>query len=298
MLAMDRLPPLTAVRAFEVVGRRLSITLAAQELYVTPGAVSRQIRALEDALGVQLLVRGHRQITLTPAGEDYHRVVTKAMDMLSEATTRVSGHTKRTRLKVRAYTTFALRWLIPRLSSFHAANAEIEVLLTASLDPIDFRKEDIDGAIRLGDGSWPETRAFRLMPNVLVPVCSPAVAKQVREPGDLRDQVLLHSIARADDWSYWLVSAGVDARVDARGGMTYESSAMAYTAAIEGQGFAIAQRFLVEAELAEGKLVQPFEETVDMGDFTYYLVTPADRRESVSMKTFREWLLSQFDGDV
>jgi LysR family glycine cleavage system transcriptional activator len=209
----------------------------------------------------------------------------------------VSGHTRRTRLKVRAYTTFALRWLIPRLSSFHAANAEIEVLLTASLDPIDFRKEDIDGAIRLGDGSWPETRAFRLMSNVLVPVCSPAVAKQVREPGDLRDQVLLHSIARVDDWSYWLVSAGVDARVDARGGMTYESSAMAYTAAIEGQGFAIAQRFLVEAELAEGKLVQPFEETVDMGDFTYYLVTPADRRESASMKTFREWLLSQFDGD-
>ena len=292
---MDSLPPLNAVRAFEVAGRRLSITLAAQELYVTPGAVSRQIRALEDDLGVQLLVRGHRQVTLTQAGEDYHRVVTKVMDMLSEATAQVSGRQKRTRLKVRAYTTFALRWLIPRLSSFHAANAEVEVLLTASLDPVDFRKDDIDGAIRIGDARWPAARAFRLMPNVLVPVCSPAVAEQVREPADLRSQVLLHSIARADDWSYWLASAGVDDRVDARSGMTYESSAMAYTAAIEGQGFAIAQRFLVESELAKGTLVQPFSQVVDMGDFTYYLVTPAGRRESVSMKTFREWLLAQFD---
>jgi LysR family transcriptional regulator, glycine cleavage system transcriptional activator len=292
---VDSLPPLNAVRAFEVVGRRLSVTQAAQELYVTAGAVSRQIKALEDALGVQLLVRGHRQVALTQAGEDYHRVVTKAMDMLSEASARVSGREKRTRLKVRAYTTFALKWLIPRLSSFHAANAEVEVLLTASLDPVDFRKDDIDGAIRLGDGRWPDARAFRLMPNLLVPVCSPSVATQVREPADLRDQVLLHSIARADDWSYWLASAGVDDRVDARGGMTYESSAMAYTAAVEGQGFAIAQRFLVEAELADGKLVQPFPQALDMGDFTYYLVTPAGRRESVSMRTFREWLLAQFD---
>ena len=134
------------------------------------------------------------------------------------------------------------------------------------------------------------------MPNLLVPVCSPSVAEQVREPADLRSQVLLHSIARADDWSYWLASAGVDDRVDARSGMTYESSAMAYTAAIEGQGFAIAQRFLVESELAKGTLVQPFSQVVDMGDFTYYLITPAGRRESVSMKTFREWLLAQFDG--
>lgn len=292
---MDSLPPLNAVRAFEVVGRRLSVTLAAQELYVTPGAVSRQIKVLEDALGVQLLVRGHRQVALTQAGEDYHRVVTKAIDMLSDASARVSGRGKRTRLKVRAYTTFALKWLIPRLSSFHAANAEVEVLLTASLDPVDFRKDDIDGAIRLGDGRWPDARAFRLMPNLLVPVCSPSVAQQVCEPADLRNQVLLHSIARADDWSYWLASAGVDDRVDARNGMTYESSAMAYTAAVEGQGFAIAQRFLVEPELAEGKLVQPFPQVLDMGDFTYYLVTPAGRRESTSMRTFREWLLAQFE---
>ena len=293
---MDRLPPLNAVRAFEAVARRLSITIAATELHVTPGAVSRQIRTLEDALGIQLLVRGHRQITLTRAGEDYYRAVTKAMDGLREATVRLTRRTRRTQLKVRAYTTFAMRWLIPRLSSFHAANAGIEVLLTASLDEVDFRREDIDGAIRLGDGKWSGANAYRLVPNILLPVCSPVLAKQVRKPADLQRQVLLHSIARPEDWGFWLASTGADKLVDARSGMTYQSSAMAYMAALEGQGFAIAQRFLVEDDLTSGKLVAPFRQAVDMGDFTYYLLTPADRAESTSMATFRAWLLAQFQG--
>lgn len=295
---MDRLPPLNAIRAFEVVARRLSITIAAEELHVTPGAVSRQIRTLEDALGIALLVRGHRQISLTRAGEEYYRAVTKSMDVLREATVRLTRRTRRTQLKVRAYTTFAMRWLIPRLSSFHAANSGIEVLLTASLEPVDFRREDIDGAIRLGDGKWSGANAHRLVSNILVPVCSPTVAKKVRKPADLQRQVLLHSIARPDDWACWLAAAKVDGEVDSRSGMTYQSSAMAYAAALEGQGFAIAQRFLVEDDLGSGKLVAPFRKAVDMGDFTYYLVTPADRSESASMATFRKWLLAQFEQDA
>ncbi|WP_423200340.1 MULTISPECIES: transcriptional regulator GcvA [unclassified Cupriavidus] len=293
---MDRLPPLNAIRAFEVAARRLSITIAARELHVTPGAISRQIRTLEDALGLPLFVRGHREISLTRAGEEYYRAVTSSMDILREATGRLKRRTRRTQLKVRAYTTFAMRWLIPRLSSFHAANKGIEVLLTASLDPVDFRREDIDGAIRLGDGKWNGANAYRLVANILVPVCSPALARKVRSPCDLQRQVLLHSIARPDDWACWLAAAKVDAQVDARSGMTYQSSAMAYAAALEGQGFAIAQRFLVEDDLASGKLVAPFRKVVDMGEFTYYLVTPADRTESASMATFRKWLLAQFKG--
>ncbi|SPA33143.1 Transcriptional regulator LysR family [Cupriavidus taiwanensis] len=292
---MDRLPPLNALRAFEAAARRLSITVAAEELHVTPGAVSRQIRTLEDALGIQLLVRGHRQISLTRAGEDYYRAVAKCMDGLREATARLTRRKKRTQLKVRAYTTFAMRWLIPRLSSFHAANAGIEVLLTASLEPVDFRKEDIDGAIRLGDGKWSGARAYRLVSNVLVPVSHPDLARKVRKPADLQRQVLLHSIARPDDWACWLTATGADKVVDPHGGMTYQSSAMAYAAALEGQGFAIAQRFLVADDLAAGKLTAPFRQAVDMGDFTYYLLTPADRDESASMATFRKWLLAQFE---
>ncbi|UDM52853.1 transcriptional regulator GcvA [Cupriavidus sp. MP-37] len=295
---MDKLPPLNALRAFEAAARHLSITVAAEELHVTPGAVSRQIRALEQGLGVQLLHRGHRQISLTRTGEDYYRAVTRAMDDLREATRRLSKRARRRQLKVRAYTTFAMRWLIPRLSSFHAANPGIEVLLTASLDPVDFRREDIDGAIRLGDGKWHGVNAFRLVSNILLPVCSPALldaGPKVKRAADLQHQTLLHSIARPDDWSHWLKAARADKAVDARSGMTFQSSAMAYAAAVEGQGFAMAQRFLVAADLDAGRLVAPFRQTVDMGDFTYYLLTPAERKESPSMAVFRQWLLAQFE---
>lgn len=293
---MDRLPPLNAVRAFEAAARHLSITLAAEELHVTAGAVSRQIKGLEQALGFPLFTRGHREIALTRQGSEYYRAVTRAFDALREATRKVTRTRARKQLKILAYTTFAMRWLIPRLSGFHSAHPDIEVLLTASLRPIDFRKEDIDGAVRLGDGTWPGAKAYRLVSNILAPVASPALLKsgpKLRKPADLTQHTLLHSIARPDDWRYWLEAAGVDGKVDARAGMTYESSAMAYAAAIEGQGLAIAQLFLVARDLEEGRLAMPFKKTVDMGEFTYYLLTPSHREESASMKTFRLWMLDQ-----
>jgi LysR family glycine cleavage system transcriptional activator len=300
---MERLPPLNALRAFEAAARHLSITVAADELHVTPGAVSRQIKLLEDTLGLQLLHRGHRQITLTRPGTDYFRAVGKALDALREATRRITtrSRSQRKQLKVRAYTTFAMRWLIPRLSGFQAAHPDIEVLLTASLEDVDFRREDLDAAIRLGDGQWPGVATHRLVDNILMPVCSPALMKsrvnqlhKLRKPADLRHFTLLHSIARPDDWGHWLDANGVADQVDAASGMTYQSSAMAYAAAVEGQGLAMAQRFLVEDDLQSGKLVAPFKTTVDMGDYTYYLLTPAGRGESASMKLFRVWLLAQF----
>jgi LysR family glycine cleavage system transcriptional activator len=295
---MERLPPLNAVRAFEAAARHLSITLAAEELHVTPGAVSRQIKTLEDALGVQLFTRGHRQVSLTRHGQDYFRAVTRAIEVLREATRKLQRRRQRKQLKIRAYTTFAMRWLIPRLSGFHAAHPDIEVLLKASLDPVDFRKEDIDGAIRLGDGHWSGSHTYRLVDNVLVPVASPALLKagpRLKRPADLAQHTLLHSIARPDDWGRWLEAAGVGEHIDARAGMTYESSAMSYAAAVEGQGVAIAQRFLVEKDLQEGRLVMPLKQVVDMGDYTYYLLTPAHREETADMKTFRLWLLAQFE---
>lgn len=294
---MERLPPLNAIRAFEAAARHMSITLAAEELSVTPGAVSRQIRVLEEFVGFALLHRGHRQISLTRQGAEYFRTVTKIIASLRDATQRLKRRAQRKQLKVRAYTTFAMRWLIPRLSGFHAAHPEVEVLLTASLDPVDFRKEDLDGAIRLGDGHWPGARCHRLVSNILAPVASPALlasGARLRKPADLRRYTLLHSIARPDDWACWLEAVGAADEVDARAGMTYQSSAMAYAAAVEGQGLAMAQLFLVENDLREGRLVMPFKQTMDMGDYTYYLITPGNRPESPYMKKFRAWLLEQF----
>lgn len=294
---MDRLPPLNAVRAFEAAARHMSITLAADELNVTPGAVSRQIKSLEETLGLQLLKRGHRQISLTRQGGDYYRAVTRAIEALRDATRRLKGRSQRRQLKIRAYTTFAMRWLIPRLSGFHAAHPDVEVLLKASLAPVDFRKEDIDGAIRLGDGNWPGTHNYRLVDNILAPVASPGLLKtgpKLKRPADLAHHTLLHTVARPDDWAYWLEAAGGAGQLDPRAGMTYESSAMSYAAAIEGQGVAMAQLFLVEKDLEEGRLVLPFRKTLDMGDFTYYLLTPSHRDEPAPMKTFRLWMMEQF----
>lgn len=293
---MDRLPPLNAVRAFESVARHLSITTAAAELSVTPGAVSRQIRSLEEFLGQDLFMRGHRQISLTPAGQQYSRAVARVIDDLRAATKKLTKPTQRRQIKVRAYTTFAMQWLIPRLASFHAEHPKIEVLLTASLDPVDFYNDDLDAAIRLCNGDWPNTSCYILSDNVLSPVCSPSLLDTppgLHHPADIARYTMLHSIARPDDWSYWLDANDVSRHVDARAGMTYQSSSMAYAAAAGGQGVAMAQLFLVDKELKNGTLVRPFDQTVDMGTYTYYLLVPKHREESEDMRTFREWILEQ-----
>ncbi|RII77548.1 transcriptional regulator GcvA [Pseudomonas monteilii] len=292
----DKLPPLNAVRAFEAVARHLSITLAADELNVTPGAVSRQIRTLEEFMEQPLFTRGHRQVSLTPAGEQYFNAVARLIEELRTATRHLKRPTKRRQIKVRAYTTFAMQWLIPRLASFHLENPKIEVLLTASLDPVDFQKEDLDAAIRLGAGDWPNCISYVLSDNLLAPVCSPALLATepgLRSPADIAEYTMLHSIARPDDWAYWLEATGVIGQVDATAGMIYQSSSMVYAAAIGGQGIAMAQLFLVGKELREGTLVRPFEQTVDRGAYTYYLLTPKHRPEREDVSIFRQWILEQ-----
>jgi LysR family glycine cleavage system transcriptional activator len=289
------------VRAFEAAARHLSITQASVELSVTPGAVSRQIQLLEEFIGRPLLARGHREISLTQEGEQYFKVVTRSIAEIRKITEQLKGVEERKRLKVRAYTTFAMRWLIPRLSSFHATHPKVEVVLTTSLEMVNFKKEDLDCAIRLGDGNWPGVNSYRLVSNILAPVCSPELLKsgsKLKKPADLRHFNLLHSIARPDDWKYWLEACGLQDKVDPGTGLTYQTSAMVYSAAVEGHGIAMAQLFLVEDDLQSGKLVRPFPQTVDMGNYTYYLLTPIERKESTPMKQFRTWLLDQFSGNA
>lgn len=292
---MDKLPPLAAVRAFEAAGRLSSIRQAAAELYVTPAAISRQVKALEDYLGVRLFNRGHRAITLTPLGKQYLLEVATHFAGIRRATTKVITAHGRKVLNIRAYTTFAMRWLIPRLSSFHAMYPDLEVRLTASLEWVDFDREDIDAAIRLGSGNWTGVQAYRLVRNELIPVCSPTLIKgatSVVKSAILVHQTLLHSLARADDWANWLKAAN-EKCVDAYSGLKYESSVLAYQAAIEGHGFAIAQKILVEEDLANGRLVAPFKLSLDMGTNTYYLVFPPSKSDSTELTLFRGWLQSQ-----
>jgi LysR family glycine cleavage system transcriptional activator len=291
------MPPLNALRAFVTTARHLSATKAAAELHVTLGAVSHQLRALEEFLGVELFVRGHRQLILTEVGERYFRDVAAAFESIRSATSQLVAPGNKEVLRLRAYTTFSLRWLIPRLSSFYAENRSVELVLSTGNDPVDFSREKLDFAIRLGDGQWPGAIAEKLIPNIVTPVCSPALLERgppVKEPADLMQHVLLQSTwaERRDDWPAWLAAQGVPAQDDFSF-LYFESSALSYQAALEGQGFAMAQLALVQEDIAAGRLVCPFDRPLDRNEFTYYLIYPEARRLTSQMVAFRDWLRAE-----
>ncbi|MEI2418374.1 transcriptional regulator GcvA [Orrella sp. JC864] len=288
---MGRLPPLNALRMFESAARLLSMHQAAAALHVTPAAVSKQIQALEAFLDVQLFTRAQRRLRLTPAGEQYYAHISTALNSIRLATREVSRMSGSSALKIRAYTTFSMYWLIPRLTSFHGLFPDINTELTTSLRWIDFETEDVDAAIRLGDGNWPGLVALPLVPNILAAVCSPALARTLRRPADLKRTTLLHTLARPDDWRHWLSSLGID---DMEGfhHRSYESSTLVYQAAIEGQGVGIAQKALVLPLIENGDLVFPFKHELDMKAYTYYFVRPANRPVRPELKTFQDWLMT------
>ena len=289
---MTPLPPLNPLRMFEAAGRLLSISKAAEELCVTPAAVSKQIRVLEEFLDLQLFLREHGGLSLTPAGAKYLSDITPILMALRETTNAAMGGSHRRRvLRIRSPATFAVRWLIPRLAGFHQLHPGIDVQLTASAAPLDFSREDIDAGIELGDGKWPKLIVQRLVPNELVPVIAPREGAAIpREPQDLASETLLHSLARIDDWALWLRAAGAPG-VNPYQGMKYETSLLSYQAAVEGHGVALAQKALVEKDLAEGRLVAPFILALDRGEYTYYFATPREREESVELAAFRIWLM-------
>jgi LysR family transcriptional regulator, glycine cleavage system transcriptional activator len=293
MLAIvDGTPPLNALRTFEAAGRLSSITLAAKELCVTPAAVSHQIKALEARLRVRLFTRSHRAIRLTPVGEQYLADVGRHLAGISEATRKIARRRGRKLLNIQAHATFAVRWLIPRLSSFHSANADVDVRITTTLPADDVDGVAIDGAILLGTGEWRGMKAHRLVPNELAPVMSPVLLRSrvhLSRASGLARETLLHALRRPDDWASWLKAAGVT-NVDPHSGQKYESGLLAYQAAIEGHGVAMGQKILVEADLKAGRLVSPYEVTLDMGPYTYYFVYRNDAPVSVALGRFRDWL--------
>lgn len=291
---MDPLPPLNALRAFDAVGRCSSITQAAEELCVTPAAVSQQIRALERHLGQHLFIREHRRLVLNATGRHYHGEVARLFAGLRRATGELMQASGRSVFTIRAPHSVAMRWLLPRLAEFTKSHPHIDVKLSTSLVPPDFDYEDLDAGICIGTGQWKGVQAFKLFANEVLPVCIPAKLPSLKTPQDLLGETLLHTLARPDDWQTWLRAAGVQGGTGTRG-PRYESSALAYEAALEGYGVAIAQKAFVERELEEGRLVAPFELTVDAGPSTYYFVLPPEtyKRPSRDLTQFRRWIASQ-----
>lgn len=292
LLLRRRLPPLNALRAFEAAARHLSFTRAADELAVTQAAVSHQVKALEEWLGLRLFERENRTIYLTREGQRYLPAVRAALDTLAEATRRLTQGDARGALTVSVLPSFAAKWLLPRLNGFRQSQPEIDVRISSADHLVDFAREDVDLAVRMGNGQWTGVTSIKFLEENLFPVCSPNLLQgphPLRRPEDLKFHTLLHDDMR-QDWRTWLLAAGVEG-VDPSRGPGYTDSSLVIQAAVEGQGIALGRSALAASDLAQGRLVKPFEVTLP-ATFAYYVVFPPAAGEQPKVTAFVDWLLA------
>ncbi len=292
-----RLPSLNALKAFEASARHESFTAAAVELFVTQGAVSQQVKALEEELGLRLFSREGRKLRLTEAGRAYLDVVRDAFDRLSAGTERLLERQSTGVLNVSTSPNFAAKWLVHRLGRFSEAHPGLELRVSASMHHVDFAREDIDLAIRHGDGTWPGLHVARLCEEQIFPVCSPALLKgrrALKVPADLAQHPLLH-VNDAPHWSRWLVQFRVKG-VDGTRGMVFNQASMAIDAAIQGQGVAMARTALAAWDLLEGRLARPFQQAL-AAPFAMWIVCPKATAELPKIAKFRQWLLAEAETD-
>lgn len=290
-----RLPSLNGLRAFEAAARHLSFTRAALELNVTQTAISHQIGRLEAELGIKLFVRQTRALALTPEAKDYLPGVRAAFQDLRLATERLARKDNDHVLTVSTLTSFAAKWLMPRLSQFQQANPKIDVRVTTSTTLVDFVRDGVDVAVRHGRGHWPGLRADWLMADDIFPVCSPALLKgkhPLKKPEDLAHHTLLHtSDGFEDDWRVWLTAAGLPSDISRLPGLTADMVFMTIQSAIDGLGVAIARTAFVEADIAKGRLVAPFSMSLP-ADAGFYLAAPEGKADAPKIDAFRKWIVT------
>lgn len=303
----DRLPPLNSLRAFEIAARHLSFRKAAEELHVTPAAISHQIKLLEEQLGVALFHRLTRAIELTEVGRSFLPKLREGFENIALAVERVRAYGRADALTVNVPPSFATKWLMPRLHRFVTANPDIDIRILASMRLMDTSRHDFpdeqtvdaDIDIRFGSGRYPHSRVDLLFPVSLTPLCSPSLLKGMRplsRPSDLRYHVLLHddTLYLSDgrpDWEQWLKAAGADG-VDPSRGPHFNHSILGLEAAVDGLGVVLGIKELAAHDLAAGRLVAPFELSLAM-DAAYYLVSAEANAERPKVATFRNWLLEE-----
>ena len=293
---MKRLPPLNALRAFEAAARHLSFSRAADELSVTPGAVSQQIKALEDFVGAPVFRREKKGLLLTDAAQQSLPALRDAFRLLEEASGRLTAGRDGGKLAISVAPSLASKWLVPRLDSFHAAHPDIDVWINADMSVVDFAVDDVDLAIRYGAGRYPGLAVDLLMNETIVPVCSPALLKgehALHEPEDLDGVTLLHDGSPDNDetcptWSMWLKAAGVQG-VDGTRGPVFNQSSLVIEAAVAGRGVALAKSALAESDLAAGRLVVAFDVATPIA-FAYHLVRPPAHDSNPAVRAFMDWV--------
>jgi LysR family glycine cleavage system transcriptional activator len=284
---------MNALRAFEAAARLENFSRAADEIFVTHGAVSRAVRQLEADLGQPLFRRTTRSVRLTATGEAYAQEVRSVLERLNRATEQARAKSMTGALTVSTLDSFAGKWLLPRMSHFREVCPDIDLRLSTSDGLVDFVREDIDIAVRYGLGDYPHLQSEFLMGEDLFPVCSPALLAGPHAltcPDDLHHHQLIHDDFHID-WKMWLTAAGV-ANVETLRGPTYHSSDLGIRAALQGDGVALGRSALVEDDIAAGRLVRPFELTL-AANHAYYVVYPPGALENPKVGAFRDWIIDQ-----
>jgi LysR family glycine cleavage system transcriptional activator len=284
------LPPIHALHAFEAAARTGSISNAARELDLTQSAVSRQIKALEDQLGLELFVRDKQTIRLTLAGQSYARDIREALRRVSTASLNIRANPLGGSLTLGILRTFGTRWLAQRLPRFAAHYPSIHLNLFSRLTPFDFNLDSIDAAIHFGKAEWPDVAFTPLFGEAVLPVGSSELVSRYsfRSPEDIRQAPLLILLSRPDAWERWL--ARQDACDDGIRGMMFDHFEMVIRAARSGLGLALMPTFLIEEEIAAGQLVPAFEPALPSLE-RYYLVSPVERSNYAPFVAFRDWLV-------
>lgn len=298
MKSARRLPPLGALRAFEAAARHVSFNAAADELAVTPSAVSHQVAQLEDALGLKLFRRFNRRVQLTEAGRSCLPGLTEGFDRLAEAVSRARG-AENSLLTISTSPGLAAKWLMPRIERFRAVHPAIDLRIDASMRLVDFHRDDVQIAVRYGHGNYPGLHVELLMRTEAFPACAPALIERpapLRTPEDLAQHTLIHDEstpgdARYPDWAMWLRAAGVT-NVDAAHGLRFNSVTLAMDAAIAGRGVVLARSVFARDDLAAGRLMRPFGDAVPV-DFSVFVVTTPALLRNAKVRAFRDWLVAE-----
>jgi LysR family glycine cleavage system transcriptional activator len=291
-----RLYPLNALRVFEASARNLSFKKASEELSVTASAVSHQVKGLEEFLGLPLFRRVPRGLLLTDTGQLLLSELSEVFLSLDKAMERVIDSDSRGALTLSVAPTFAVMWLIPRLQKFYALHPDLDVRISTGLSLIDFHRDDVDAAIRLGSGEWVGLEAIELFSETVTPMCSPRLLEgpdAITSPDDLSRHVLLHNHSmdydsEAPTWETWLAAAGATG-VDASRGTHFSLPDHGLQAAIDGAGIVLGWRSLSKKDVAAGRVVEPFDVTLPLGS-SFYLVYPEAQSLRPNLAALRNWL--------
>jgi len=292
-----RLPPLNGLKAFEAAARSESFTRAAEELNVTQGAVSHQVKALEDILGLKLFHRERQRLILTEAGRDYLAVVRDALDRIAIGTERLFQRQESGVLTVSTSPDFAAKWLVNRLSRFGEKHPDMDLRVSATAHYVDFARDDVDVAIRHGDGHWPGLEVERLYSERLFPICSPKLVagrSRIAKPADLLKFPLLR-LGDSKNWMRLFEAAGGKATIGP--GPVLNRASMLIDAAIDGHGIALARTALAAWDLLNGRLVRPLDVSLRMAN-TYWIVCPKAGSTVPKIARFRNWVLAEAAEDT